>query len=469
MKKILTLGLLWAGSLLFTQAAGIPTSLKPEPQQRDAPAYIWNDRHEAILQRNKTIKPEYVMFGDSITHRWGGEPSDQTSGKAADSWNGLFGRYKATNMGFGFDYIDNAYHRVAQGELDGISPRVITLLLGTNNIGHRKDSAQMCADNMKALLKLIKKKCPRSKILLLGVLPRLDPDFSIPVIKETNKLYEKLADNKTVFFANPGTALLDTGSDKPKKEYMVDGVHLSSSGYKVLGAGLQKSMAGLDPQYTPEGRVDLVCIGDSITDNYHKKQPPLEDFSPIWDEFYGRYNAKNFGVSGNLTQDVLARIDKGILDNLTPKAALILIGTNDTGRVKTEQETLDGIKKVVSTTRAKLPHTHILLLGILPSDIRNWHVPGAQNPRGKFKKDMSINKKLASLYKNSPDVTFLDIGKKFLNADGSVNEDLFYDPRSVVINGKKAGPLHPDTKGQRLMAEAVKPTLDKIIERAAKK
>lgn len=469
MKKTLTLALLWAGLSLLAHSAGLPSSLKPEPQQRDAPAYIWNDRHESILQRNKTVKPEYVMFGDSITHRWGGEPTDKVSGKALDSWNSLFGRYKATNMGFGFDYIDNAYHRVALGELDGLSPRVITLLLGTNNIGHRKDSAKMCADNMTALLKLIKKKCPRSKILLLGVLPRLDPDFSIPVIKKTNKLYEKLADNKTVFFANPGMALLDSNSDKPKKEYMSDGVHPSPAGYKVLGAELQKILSGLDPQYTPEGRVDLVYIGDSITDNYHKKQPPLEDFAPIWDEFYGRYNAKNFGVSGNLTYQVLERIDKGILDNLAPKVAVVMIGTNDTGRVKTEQETLDGINKVVSTVRTKLPKTHVLLLGILPSDIRNWHVPGAEDPLGKFKKDMSINKKLAALYKGNQDVTFLDIGKKFLNADGSVNEDLFYDPQIVIINGKKAGPLHPNTEGQRLMAESIKPTLDKIIEHTEKK
>ena len=75
-------------------------------------------------------------------------------------------------MGFGFDYVDNAYYRVQNGELDGISPRVIIVLLGTNNLGHRKDTPQACADNIRAFVRLVRRKCPSSKILLLGVLPR---------------------------------------------------------------------------------------------------------------------------------------------------------------------------------------------------------------------------------------------------------------------------------------------------------
>lgn len=79
--------------------------------------------------------------------------------------------HAATNMGFGFDYVDNAYYRVQNGELDGISPRVIIVLLGTNNLGHRKDTPQACADNIRAFVRLVRRKCPSSKILLLGVSP----------------------------------------------------------------------------------------------------------------------------------------------------------------------------------------------------------------------------------------------------------------------------------------------------------
>lgn len=469
LKKLFFLAVFSLGFSLPSQAAKLPDSLKAEAQYRDAATYSWDDRHQAVLLRNKTVKPDYVLMGDSITHKWGGEPKDSMGQVGTDSWKELFRSYKVTNMGYGYDFIDNAYYRVKQGELDGISPRVITLLLGTNNIGHRKDSAAVCGANMKALVELIRKKCPKSKILLLGVLPRLDCEFSIPVIKETNKLYEKLADSKNIFFANPGSVLLEPNTDKPKREYMADGVHLSAEGYKVVGKELEKTLPIIDPLYTPPNQVDLVYIGDSITDNYHKSSPPHEDFAPIWNEFYAPFNAKNLGISGNTTEDVLNRIDKGILDNISPRVAVIMIGTNDTGRTKTEEETLNGIQKVVSTGQTRLPQSHILLLGILPSNIYNWHVAGAKDPDKKAKTDKQINKKLVGVYAKNPKVTFLDIGKVFLLPDGTVNAALFYDPDVVVINGKKAGPLHPNTKGQRLMAEAIKPTLDKIFLNSKKK
>lgn len=252
MKKMLVSLLLWTGVLITLQAVSPPVSLKVESQNRSPELYSWADRHKAILQRNKTLSPEYVIFGDSITHFWGGEPADKLSVRSPDSWNTLFGSHRVTNMGFGYDYIDNAYYRVVHGELDDLEPRIIIILLGTNNIGHRRDTAQMSADNMGAFLELIKEKCPRSKILLLGVLPRIDCDFVQPVIKEANKLYNKLADNKTVFFANPGAALIERKTGKAKKEYLPDGIHPNSDGYKLLGKELQKKLSELDPQYTPK-------------------------------------------------------------------------------------------------------------------------------------------------------------------------------------------------------------------------
>lgn len=59
-----------------------------------------------------------------------------------------------------FDYVDNAYYRVQNGELDGISPRVIIVLLRTNNLGHRKDTPQACADNIRAFVRLVRLEVP---------------------------------------------------------------------------------------------------------------------------------------------------------------------------------------------------------------------------------------------------------------------------------------------------------------------
>lgn len=227
-------------------APALPPTLKPEPHQRDP--YDWNARHEAVKKRNQAVKPEYVMIGDSITHHWGGEPSGDSKKVGAASWNQLFGPHAATNMGFGFDYVDNAYYRVQNGELDGTSPRVIIVLLGTNNLGHRKDTPQACADNIKAFVRLVHQKCPSSKILLLGVLPRKEKDLAGPV-KEANKLLAKLQNGKNVFFADPGKALLSGDGSSPKNEFMRDVVHPNARGYEVLEKELAALLKKMDAKY----------------------------------------------------------------------------------------------------------------------------------------------------------------------------------------------------------------------------
>ena len=226
--------------------AVLPSTLKPEPHQRDP--YDWKARHEAVRKRNEAVKPEYVMIGDSITHRWGGEPSGDSNQPGKASWDRLFGSHAVTNMGFGFDYVDNAYYRVQHGELDGISPRVIIILLGTNNLGHRKDTPQACADNIKAFVRLVHQKCPSSKILLLGILPRKEKDLVEPV-KRTNRLLAKLQNGKNVFFAEPGKALLSADGVFPQNEFMGDVVHPSAKGYEVLEKELAVLLKKLDAKF----------------------------------------------------------------------------------------------------------------------------------------------------------------------------------------------------------------------------
>ena len=92
--------LLGVSSLVFpafsAPSAALPATLKPEPHQRDP--YDWNARHEAVKKRNRSVKPEYVMIGDSITHHWGGEPSGDGKNTGAGSWEKLLGQHAATNM-----------------------------------------------------------------------------------------------------------------------------------------------------------------------------------------------------------------------------------------------------------------------------------------------------------------------------------------------------------------------------------
>lgn len=248
MKKTKTLLFfaLWGLSLLTAVAGNLPDTLKSEPHQRDS--YNWAERQKAVIDRNREIKPDYIFFGDSITHWWGGEPVTKMKAIGPDSWANLFRDHAVTNMGFGFDYIDNAYYRAENGALKGISPRVILVNLGTNNIGHRKDSAKACADNMKAFIALLRKKSPKAKILLIGIYPRKEPALA-DTIAEANRRYAKLADGKRVFFTNPGKLLLADNGKLANPKFMRDVVHLNAAGYRVIGAELEKELEKIDPKY----------------------------------------------------------------------------------------------------------------------------------------------------------------------------------------------------------------------------
>lgn len=227
--------------------AAIPQSLKPEAHSRDT--YGWAARHAAVLERNKAIKPDYVFFGDSITHWWGGEPKCPVMPVVgADSWGRLFDGHCVTNCGFGFDYIDNAYYRAENGELDGIAPRVILVNLGTNNIGHRGDTAEVCGENMAAFVKLLREKSPQAKILLIGIYPRREMQLA-GTIEKANLLYSALADGKHVFFINPGKRLLADGKKTANPDFMRDRVHLNAAGYRVVAAGIAEKLKKIDPAY----------------------------------------------------------------------------------------------------------------------------------------------------------------------------------------------------------------------------
>jgi lysophospholipase L1-like esterase len=195
---------------------------------------------------------------------------------------------------------------------------------------------------------------------------------------------------------------------------------------------------------------ELLLIGDSITNNYDKANPPDEDFQPTWRQFYEPRKALNLGFSGDTTANVLWRLDHGEVNGLQPKAVVLLIGTNNTGQHfnQSAEETEVGIDAVVADLEQHLPETNILLLGILPSEVSE----------GKTERDRSINRYLATCYGENPRVAYLDIGSIFYK-NGSLNTALFYDPR-LSQPGK---PLHPDTNGQRMMAEAIEPTLSNLM------
>ena len=110
-----------------------------------------------------------------------------------------------------------------------------------------------------------------------------------------------------------------------------------------------------------EGKVDLLFLGDSITEGWGN--------NAVWQKHYALRHAANFGIGGDVTQNVLWRITSGgEIEGLSPKAVVLMIGTNNFGlHGDTEAGVVKGITTLVTTLRTKLPGAKILLLGIFPS------------------------------------------------------------------------------------------------------
>jgi lysophospholipase L1-like esterase len=196
--------------------------------------------------------------------------------------------------------------------------------------------------------------------------------------------------------------------------------------------------------------VDLLFLGDSITQDYEVSGPPdWRDFAPIWQRFYGGRNAVNLGFNGDATSHLLWRIENGEVAGMAPKVAVILIGANNLGRLHwAPEDTVAGIDAIVTQLRHRLPHTKLLLLGVLPSDRSAW---ASQST-------VTINRALAARYRRGGDVTYLDIGQVFMR-NGKLNRDLFFDP----LLTPPGAPLHPTAEGQALMAEAIEPALAGLL------
>ncbi|HUD52073.1 GDSL-type esterase/lipase family protein [Parvibaculum sp.] len=234
-------------------------------------------------------------------------------------------------------------------------------------------------------------------------------------------------------------ALVEPPSFAPHRVVAGDPPPLARTPFFVQPERMAEKRAALE---TP---VDLVFIGDSITQNYDRASAkPAENYKPVWDAFYGDRHALNLGYGMDTTSSVLWRLQQGEIDGIAPKLAIVLIGTNDTNIGASAADTVSGIDAVVAAIHARLPRTKILLLGILPSG----------RSLAKIRADARINAELAAHYEESDVVTFLDIGHVFLK-DGAPDPALYVEPE-----GRE---LHPNARGQAAMAAAIEPTVARLM------
>jgi lysophospholipase L1-like esterase len=180
----------------------------------------------------------------------------------------------------------------------------------------------------------------------------------------------------------------------------------------------------------------LVFIGDSITQGWEGEG------KEIWADRYAKFDAINLGIGGDRTQHVLYRLDNGNLEGLSPKAAVVMIGTNNSnGEDNTAEQIAEGVRAIVQKLRSKLPSTKILLVPIFP---RGENV----NPqRGKINQVNQIIQKLA----DNQNVIWVDFGYKFIDEEGRIPRDIMPDF------------LHLSKKGYEIWADSIKEPLAKIL------
>jgi len=195
----------------------------------------------------------------------------------------------------------------------------------------------------------------------------------------------------------------------------------------------QQNLAAKSPD------TELLLMGDSITDFWRNEEGNFAG-KPILDEYFSQWKIANFGIAGDTTQGVLYRLQNGEGEGFSPRAVMLMIGTNNTGR-NNAAEIAEGVGAVVLSLEQHFPEAQILLLGIFPRSTPDDPVRGTIR---------EINQIISRLDADEH-VHYLDIGDVFLESDGSISPEIMSDR------------LHPTTAGYRRWAEAVKEPLAELM------
>jgi lysophospholipase L1-like esterase len=250
-KPLYLLAPVFAG--LFALATAQTTPAPTAPSIPDASAAIpktgnarFFEMHEKFLARTKSGPIGVLFLGDSITEGWGRQPH---------IWEHYFGKYQPANFGIGGDQTHHVLWRIQNGELDGITPKVVVLMIGTNNSGQH--TGEQIADAVKKIVEATRAKIPGVKVLLLAIFPRdarrnqdgliteaaiADAAKRVAANDRANALLAKLDDGANVRFLNINSVFLGKDGRIPWN-IMPDQLHLTGAGYQLWAEAIDKPLA----------------------------------------------------------------------------------------------------------------------------------------------------------------------------------------------------------------------------------
>jgi len=479
-------------SLLIALAAGLAMgasaelkSLVPCPQNTN-PNSWWMKRRAEKMNIVTNGGSKVVFIGDSITHFF----------EKQVQWKKYFAcePCNALNLGYSADRTEHVLWRLQNGEIDGYEAKVIVLMIGTNNTGHRSFAEETPIDTIAgidAILKEIGKRQPKARIILCSIFPRgARPDD--PLRKRNNVVNRELikfCDGRKIVWCDFSDRFLAPDGTLPRS-IMGDLLHPSEYGYEIWSAAvlpyIRDALFGTSTDGFPiapclpsrvdpiafagdsgspaVGRTrwygiggvwcgrpaeqrrtvvddktkefDAVFVGDSIT---HRWENP-DNGKKAYDELVlPNYKVLNLGIGGDATEHVIWRLENGQLEGYKAKLFMVMIGTNNGQRPPLVAE---GIRRIVKLIRAKHPESVVLLLPIFPRGAKKSN----EVPRL-----VEINN-IAKTFADGKDVVWLDFNERFLDADGNMLPDVMMPDC-----------LHPIDKGYRIWWDAVLPVFKKVI------
>lgn len=227
------LTLIW--TLLVPADAFANPAVQPVPRPDNANWVRLHAQHKQIAGQQQV---DLVFLGDSITQAW--------SGRGRQTWEQYYAPRNATNFGISGDRTEHVLYRIDDGIFDNIRPKLIVIMIGTNNIGHGSSTPEQASQGVKAIIDRLQTKLPDTRILLLGVFPRAQqPDHpQRQAVHAINELIQPFADWDKVHFLDIGHVFLeDDGTISP--QVMPDFLHLQPEAYALWAQAIEFKVAQL--------------------------------------------------------------------------------------------------------------------------------------------------------------------------------------------------------------------------------
>jgi len=194
--------------------------------------------HESFVAVAKQGEAQVVFLGDSITAGWNGHKA---------LFEKEYGQYKAANFGIGGDQVQHVLWRVENGEFEGIKPKAVVLMIGTNNVGNPAHTPELIANGIKNIIAAIHQRSPNTKVLLLAIFPRGATEANNPgraKNKAVNALIAKFDDGQKVRYLDIGAKFL-TADGTLEKSVMPDLLHLNAVSYQIEADAIREPLAAL--------------------------------------------------------------------------------------------------------------------------------------------------------------------------------------------------------------------------------